>query len=188
MEEAKGYRLQGPQEVQGVWHHHAQHWVWQQQEDQALDAHRCARRQLGWLCRLGLGPCQAGGMCVWLALCYALRQMPVNHGMEPSRQAMLSSEHRFSLRAACYVSPSGDNKHALWTACGNNVPGKLGQPLPCHVDWLITLYMQKLRTVCCTPLLMPAGCRYLMGEVRAGFYKFTVSNVKELELLMMHNR
>ena len=35
---------------------------------------------------------------------------------------------------------------------------------------------------------MLAACCYLMGEVRAGFYKFTVSNVKELELLMMHNR
>ena len=71
MEEAKGYRLQGPQEVQGLWHHHAQHWVWQQQEDEALDAHRCAQRRLGWLCRLGLGPCQAEGVCMRCALDYA---------------------------------------------------------------------------------------------------------------------
>ena len=66
--------------------------------------------------------------------------------------------------------------------------GGLGEPLPCLVSQLTTLRSPKLRTACCTVLLMPAGCRYLMDEVRAGFYKFTVSNVKELELLMMHNR
>ena len=66
--------------------------------------------------------------------------------------------------------------------------GKLGEPLTCLVSRLTTLHSPEFRRACCTVLLMPAGSRYLMDEVHAGFYKFTVSNVKELELLMMHNR
>jgi hypothetical protein len=33
LEEAEGYRLSGPQKVQGVRSHPAQHWIWIQQED-----------------------------------------------------------------------------------------------------------------------------------------------------------
>ena len=129
MEEAKGYRLQGPQEVQGLWHHHAQHWVWQQQEDQALDAHRCARRQLGWLCRLGWGPASQEACVYGRPVAMLLRQMhlPAAYGVALTRQA------GFHLRTARCVSPSGDSKHALWTACCNGPLGKLGQPLSCHV-------------------------------------------------------